>query len=127
MSYTHTNLFEDRGFGDGMQPWFPISAGVRSYADFVHEHREFLVLGTYGAPKNGCCTNCMMMARSLPSWVPTRFPTWTPTYIWSPWLPPNNGTQHSLSESLGVLAAGLPGPDEFVVPTEVIAVAPHLS
>jgi hypothetical protein len=49
MSYTHTNLFEDRGFGDGMKPYFPISAGVSSYADFVHQHREFLVLGTYGA------------------------------------------------------------------------------
>jgi Dolichyl-phosphate-mannose-protein mannosyltransferase len=51
MNYTHTNLFEDRGFGDGMKPYFPISAGVSSYAGFVHEHREFLVLGTYGAPE----------------------------------------------------------------------------
>jgi hypothetical protein len=51
MSYTHTNLFEDRGFGDGMKPYFPISAGISSYADFVREHREFLVLGTYGAPE----------------------------------------------------------------------------
>jgi hypothetical protein len=51
MRYTHTNLFEDRGFGDGMAPYFPISAGVSSYASFVHEHREFLVLGTYGAPE----------------------------------------------------------------------------
>jgi hypothetical protein len=49
MSYTHTNLFEDRGFGDGLKPYFPISAGVSSYADFVRDHREFLVLGTYGA------------------------------------------------------------------------------
>ena len=52
MNYTHTNLFEDRGFGDGMKPYFPISGSVNSYADFVHEHREFLVLGTYGAPED---------------------------------------------------------------------------
>ncbi len=51
MSYTHTNLFEDRGFGDGMKPYFPITAKVSSYADFVHAHREFLVLATYGAPE----------------------------------------------------------------------------
>jgi hypothetical protein len=52
MSYTHTNLFEDRGWGgDGMKPYFPISASVRSYADFIHQHREFLVLGTYDAPE----------------------------------------------------------------------------
>jgi hypothetical protein len=51
MSYTHTNLFEDRGWGYGMKPYFPISANVSSYTDFVHEHREFLVLGTYGAPE----------------------------------------------------------------------------
>jgi hypothetical protein len=51
MSYTHTNLFEDRGWGDGMKPYFPISASVSSYTDFVHEHREFLVLGTYGSPE----------------------------------------------------------------------------
>jgi hypothetical protein len=51
MEYTHTNLFEDRGFGDGMKPYFPISAQVASYADFIHQHREFLVLGTYDAPE----------------------------------------------------------------------------
>ena len=51
MEYTHTNLFEDRGFGDGMKPYFPISAKVASYADFIHQHREFLVLGTYDAPE----------------------------------------------------------------------------
>jgi hypothetical protein len=51
MSYTHTNLFEDRGFGSGMKPYFPISASVSSYSDFVQEHREFLVLGTYGGPE----------------------------------------------------------------------------
>ena len=51
MSYTHTNLFEDRGWGDGMKPYFPISASVRSYTDFIHQHREFLVLGTYDAPE----------------------------------------------------------------------------
>jgi Dolichyl-phosphate-mannose-protein mannosyltransferase len=51
MSYTHTNLFEDRGWGEGMKPYFPISAGVSSYTDFIHEHREFLVLGTYDSPE----------------------------------------------------------------------------
>ncbi len=51
MEYTHTNLFEDRGFGDGMKPYFPISANVASYTDFIHQHREFLVLGTYDAPE----------------------------------------------------------------------------
>jgi hypothetical protein len=51
MEYTHTNLFEDRGFGDGMKPYFPISAKVASYADFIHQHREFLVLGTYDDPE----------------------------------------------------------------------------
>ncbi len=51
MEYTHTNLFEDRGFGDGMKPYFPISAKVASYADFIHQHHEFLVLGTYDAPE----------------------------------------------------------------------------
>jgi hypothetical protein len=51
MEYTHTNLFEDRGFGDGMRPYFPISAKVASFADFIHQHREFLVLGTYDAPE----------------------------------------------------------------------------
>ena len=51
MEYTHTNLFEDRGFGDGMKPYFPISGNVVSYTDFIHQHREFLVLGTYDAPE----------------------------------------------------------------------------
>jgi hypothetical protein len=51
MEYTHTNLFEDRGFGDGMKPYFPISAKVVSYTDFIHQHREFLVFGTYDAPE----------------------------------------------------------------------------
>jgi hypothetical protein len=52
MSYTHTNLFEDGGWGgDVMKPYFPISAKVSSYTDFVQQHREFLVLGTYDAPE----------------------------------------------------------------------------
>jgi Dolichyl-phosphate-mannose-protein mannosyltransferase len=51
MEYTHTNLFEDRGFGDGMKPYFPISAQVVSYQDFIRQHREFLVFGTYDAPE----------------------------------------------------------------------------
>jgi hypothetical protein len=51
MSYTHTNIFEDRGWGDKMKPDFPISANVSSYNDFIHQHREFLVLGTYDAPE----------------------------------------------------------------------------
>jgi Dolichyl-phosphate-mannose-protein mannosyltransferase len=51
MSYTHTNIFEDHGWGDGMKPDYPISASVRSYTDFIHQHREFLVLGTYDAPE----------------------------------------------------------------------------
>ncbi len=51
LKYTHTNLFEDRGFGDGMKPYFPISANVASYADFINKHREFLVLGDYEAPE----------------------------------------------------------------------------
>jgi hypothetical protein len=52
MSYTHTNLFEDRGWGgDEMKPYFPISASLSSYTDFIHQHREFLVLGTYDAPE----------------------------------------------------------------------------
>jgi hypothetical protein len=51
MSYTHTNLFEDRGWGDGMKPYFPIAASVSSYTDFIHQHRDFLVLGTYDAPE----------------------------------------------------------------------------
>jgi hypothetical protein len=51
MKYTHTNLFEDRGFGDGMKPYFPIFAHVTSYAGFIKQHREFVVLGEYGAPE----------------------------------------------------------------------------
>lgn len=51
MKYTHTNLFEDRGFPDGMKGYFPISANVAPYTDFIHQHREFLVLGTYEAPE----------------------------------------------------------------------------
>ena len=52
MSYTHTNFFEDQGWGgDAMKPYFPISASVSSYTDFVQQHREFLVLGTYDAPE----------------------------------------------------------------------------
>ncbi len=51
LKYTHTNLFEDRGFGDGMKPYFPISANVAPYADFISQHREFLVLGAYLAPE----------------------------------------------------------------------------
>jgi hypothetical protein len=51
MSYTHTNIFEDRGWGDEMKPDYPISANVSSYNDFTHQHREFLVLGTYDAPE----------------------------------------------------------------------------
>jgi hypothetical protein len=51
MSYTHTNIFEDHGWGDGMKPDYPISASVRSYTDFIHQHREFLVLGAYDAPE----------------------------------------------------------------------------
>jgi hypothetical protein len=51
LSYTHTNLFEDRGFPDRMDPGFPISANVANYADFLHQHREFLVLGSYDAPE----------------------------------------------------------------------------
>ena len=52
MSYTHTNLFEDRGWGgDEMKPYFPISASVSSYSEFIHQHHEFLVLGTYDAPE----------------------------------------------------------------------------
>ena len=51
LKYTHTNLFEDHLFVDGMKAYFPISANVTSYADFIHQHREFLVLGTYEAPE----------------------------------------------------------------------------
>jgi hypothetical protein len=51
MSYTHTNIFEDRGWGNEMKPDFPISANVSSYNDFIRQHREFLVLGTYDAPE----------------------------------------------------------------------------
>jgi hypothetical protein len=34
-----------------MKPYFPISANVASYTDFIRQHREFLVLGTYDAPE----------------------------------------------------------------------------
>jgi len=51
MNYTNTNIFEDHGWGDGMKPDYPISASVSSYTDFIHQHREFLVLGTYDAPE----------------------------------------------------------------------------
>jgi hypothetical protein len=51
MSYTNTNIFEDRGWGDKMKPDFPISATVSPYKNFIHQHREFLVLGTYDAPE----------------------------------------------------------------------------
>jgi hypothetical protein len=34
-----------------MTPYFPISASVSSYNDFIHQHREFLVLGTYDYPE----------------------------------------------------------------------------
>jgi hypothetical protein len=52
MNYTHTNFFEDRGWGgDEMKPYFPISASITPYNDFIRQHREFLVLGTYDAPE----------------------------------------------------------------------------
>jgi Dolichyl-phosphate-mannose-protein mannosyltransferase len=51
MEYTHTNLFEDRGFGYGMRPYFPISAKVESYDDFIRQHRQFLILGEYHLPE----------------------------------------------------------------------------
>jgi Dolichyl-phosphate-mannose-protein mannosyltransferase len=51
LSYTNTNLFEDRGFGDDMKAYFPIRAHIAAYTDFVREHHEFLVFGTYGAPE----------------------------------------------------------------------------
>ncbi len=51
LSYTGTNLFEDRGFGDGMRPYFPIRAHVAAYSEFIRQHSEFLVFGTYDAPE----------------------------------------------------------------------------
>ena len=51
LSYTNTNLFEDRGFPDHMYPGLPISGHVEAYSDFLREHREFLVLGRYDAPE----------------------------------------------------------------------------
>jgi hypothetical protein len=66
MSYTHTNLFEDQGWGDRMKPDYPISASVRSYTHFIHQYREFLVFGHVMPLKNGYCANCMMMALGLP-------------------------------------------------------------
>jgi hypothetical protein len=51
MSYTNTNFYEDHGWGNEMKPYFPISASVSSYNDFIHQHREFLVLGTYDHPE----------------------------------------------------------------------------
>ncbi len=51
LRYTNTNLFEDRGFPNHMYPGLPISAQVAAYDDFVREHREFLVLGSYDAPE----------------------------------------------------------------------------
>jgi hypothetical protein len=51
LRYTNTNLFEDRVFANKMDPSFHISARVEPYNDFIREHREFLVLGTYDAPE----------------------------------------------------------------------------
>jgi hypothetical protein len=51
LSYTNTNIFEDRGFGNSMRAYFPIHANIAPYCDFVREHHEFLVFGTYGAPE----------------------------------------------------------------------------
>jgi hypothetical protein len=51
LRYTNTNLFEDRGFPNHMYPGLPISAQVAAYDDFLREHREFLVLGSYDAPE----------------------------------------------------------------------------
>ncbi len=34
-----------------MYPGLPISAQVAAYDDFLREHREFLVLGSYDAPE----------------------------------------------------------------------------
>jgi Dolichyl-phosphate-mannose-protein mannosyltransferase len=51
LEYTNTNLFEDRGFPDRMHSCFPISANVASYDEFIHQHSQFLVFGTYDAPE----------------------------------------------------------------------------
>jgi 4-amino-4-deoxy-L-arabinose transferase-like glycosyltransferase len=47
LKYTHMNYFEDRLFVEELKPYFLISPNVVSYADFIHQHREFLVLGTF--------------------------------------------------------------------------------
>ena len=94
MSYTHTNLFEDRGWGgDEMKPYFPISASVSSYTDFIHQHREFLVLGTYDAPEEWLLRKLHDDGAQL-TWLGAYpSPTWTRTYTWSTCLRPNNDTE----------------------------------
>jgi hypothetical protein len=49
--YTHTNLFEDRGFPNHRYPAVPISAQVEDYSEFVRKHPKFLVLGNLDAPE----------------------------------------------------------------------------
>jgi hypothetical protein len=47
MQYLHTNIFQDFEAPDVMQKaGFPFTANVAPYATFVHQHRQFLLLGS---------------------------------------------------------------------------------
>jgi hypothetical protein len=47
MQYLHTNIFQDFEAPDVMKrAGFPITANVESYAGFVQQHRQFLLLGS---------------------------------------------------------------------------------
>ncbi len=49
IQYVHTNFFDDFDDFDTMRDFFPITGHVAQYNEFVREHREFLVLGSYNA------------------------------------------------------------------------------
>jgi hypothetical protein len=47
MQYSHTNIFQDFEAPDVMErAGFPFTANVAPYANFVHQHRQFLLLGS---------------------------------------------------------------------------------
>ena len=49
IQYVHTNFFDDFDDFDAMRDFFPITGHVAQYNEFIREHREFLVLGSYNA------------------------------------------------------------------------------
>lgn len=50
--YAHATLFEDLEGMDKLKRFFPIRANVQSYSQFIREHRQFVVLGTWDYPED---------------------------------------------------------------------------